>query len=84
METELKLSFKNTESLMDFASSDLFSEISVISGPRRSCTGMVLSGRGSLKAKSLISKAPSNTAAVHLQDFTGVLNGMPGLTVISQ
>ena len=34
METELKLSFKNTESLMDVASSDLFSEISVISGPK--------------------------------------------------
>lgn len=34
METELKLSFKNTDSLMDVASSDLFSEISVISGPK--------------------------------------------------
>ena len=34
METELKLSFKNTESLMDVASSELFSEISVISDPK--------------------------------------------------
>ena len=34
METEVKLSFKNTDSLMKVASSDLFSECGISSDPK--------------------------------------------------